>query len=165
MLSIYRTLMGDPELIMIDEPTEGLAPLMVERIRELLQEIARCGISILLVEQRLVIAIRISHRVCHGARPHGRGHAGRIVGQREHPPRVARGLAFGVHPGAQGRKVLPYISPSRPGLVTGISIRSSPKKIGPRKIATISPISRSLNPGLSNSSLRVRVPDGPCNSP
>jgi branched-chain amino acid transport system ATP-binding protein len=63
MLTICRTLMGDPDLIMVDEPTEGLAPQMVERIGELLQEIARRGISILLVEQRLVIALRISHRV------------------------------------------------------------------------------------------------------
>jgi branched-chain amino acid transport system ATP-binding protein len=63
MLTICRTLMGDPDLIMIDEPTEGLSPQMVERIGELLQEIARRGISILLVEQRLVIALRISHRV------------------------------------------------------------------------------------------------------
>lgn len=63
MLTICRTLMGDPDLIMIDEPTEGLAPQMVERIGELLQQIAERGISILLVEQRLVIALRISHRV------------------------------------------------------------------------------------------------------
>ncbi len=63
MLTICRTLMGDPDLIMIDEPTEGLAPQMVERIGDLLEEIARRGISILLVEQRLVIAMRISHRV------------------------------------------------------------------------------------------------------
>jgi len=63
MLTICRTLMGDPDLIMVDEPTEGLAPQMVERIGELLREIARRGISILLVEQRLVIAMRISHRV------------------------------------------------------------------------------------------------------
>jgi branched-chain amino acid transport system ATP-binding protein len=59
MLTICRTLMGDPDLIMIDEPTEGLAPQMVELIGELLREIARRGISILLVEQRLVIALRI----------------------------------------------------------------------------------------------------------
>lgn len=64
MLTFCRTLMGNPDLIMIDEPTEGLAPQMVERTGELLQEIARRGISILLlVEQRLVIAMRISHRV------------------------------------------------------------------------------------------------------
>lgn len=63
MLTICRTLMGNPDLIMIDEPTEGLAPQMVERIGDLLQEVARRGISILLVEQRLAIAMRISHRL------------------------------------------------------------------------------------------------------
>lgn len=63
MLTICRTLMGDPDLIMIDEPTEGLAPQMVERIGELLTEVAKRGISILLVEQRLLVAMRISHRV------------------------------------------------------------------------------------------------------
>ena len=55
--------MGDPDLIMIDEPTEGLAPQMVERIAELLHTIAERGISILLVEQKLTIALRISHRL------------------------------------------------------------------------------------------------------
>jgi branched-chain amino acid transport system ATP-binding protein len=63
MLTICRTLMGDPDLIMIDEPTEGLAPQMVERIAELLRTIAERGISILLVEQKLTIALRISHRL------------------------------------------------------------------------------------------------------
>ena len=63
MLTICRTLMGDPDLIMIDEPTEGLAPQMVERIAELLLTIAQRGISILLVEQKLTIALRISHRL------------------------------------------------------------------------------------------------------
>ena len=63
MLTICRTLMGDPDLIMIDEPTEGLAPQMVERIADLLQGIAERHISILLVEQKLTIAMRISHRV------------------------------------------------------------------------------------------------------
>ena len=63
LLSICRTLMGDPDLIMIDEPTEGLAPQMVEHVATLLQEIARRGISIILVEQRLTIALRVSHRV------------------------------------------------------------------------------------------------------
>jgi branched-chain amino acid transport system ATP-binding protein len=55
--------MGDPDLIMIDEPTEGLAPQMVERIAELLRTISARGISILLVEQKLTIALRISHRL------------------------------------------------------------------------------------------------------
>lgn len=63
MLTICRTLMGDPELIMIDEPTEGLAPKLVELVRGLLEQIARRGVSILLVEQKLTIALRISHRV------------------------------------------------------------------------------------------------------
>jgi branched-chain amino acid transport system ATP-binding protein len=63
MLTICRTLMGDPDLIMIDEPTEGLAPQIVERIAALLHNIAERGISILLVEQKLTIALRISHRL------------------------------------------------------------------------------------------------------
>ena len=63
MLTICRTLMGDPDLIMIDEPTEGLAPQMVERIASLLKSIAERHISILLMEQKLTIAMRISHRV------------------------------------------------------------------------------------------------------
>jgi len=70
MLAICRTLMGDPELIMIDEPTEGLAPLLVVKVAELISEIARRGVAILLVEQKLKIALEISARVYvmgHGA--------------------------------------------------------------------------------------------------
>ncbi len=63
MLAICRTLMGDPDLIMVDEPTEGLSPQMVEHVGRLLQEIARRGVAILLVEQKLTIALRISHRL------------------------------------------------------------------------------------------------------
>lgn len=63
MLTMCRTLMGDPDLIMIDEPTEGLSPQMVEKVAGLLEEIARRKVSILLVEQKLTIALRISHRV------------------------------------------------------------------------------------------------------
>ena len=63
MLTVCRTLMGDPDLIMVDEPTEGLSPQMVERVGELLRTIAERNISILLVEQKLTIAMRISHRV------------------------------------------------------------------------------------------------------
>lgn len=63
MLCMCRTLMGDPELIMIDEPTEGLAPKVVEQVGLLLQEIASRGVSILLVEQKLTIALRISQRL------------------------------------------------------------------------------------------------------
>ena len=63
MLTICRTLMGDPDLIMIDEPTEGLAPQLVEQVAQLLQQIAGRGIAILLVEQKLSIALDISHRI------------------------------------------------------------------------------------------------------
>ena len=70
MLTLCRTLIGDPDLIMIDEPTEGLAPLIVAQVAELLREIRRRGVSILLVEQKLAIALDISDRVYvmgHGA--------------------------------------------------------------------------------------------------
>lgn len=63
MLTLCRTLMGDPDLIMIDEPTEGLAPKIVEQVGNLFDEIKNRGISILLVEQKLTIALRISQRV------------------------------------------------------------------------------------------------------
>jgi len=63
MLTICRTLMGDPDLVMIDEPTEGLAPKIVELVADLLERIAARGVSILLVEQKLTIALRISKRL------------------------------------------------------------------------------------------------------
>lgn len=63
MLCICRTLMGDPDMIMIDEPTEGLAPKLVRQVAELLQEIAGRGVAILLVEQKLSVALNISHRL------------------------------------------------------------------------------------------------------
>jgi len=63
MLTMCRTLMGDPDLVMIDEPTEGLAPKLVEQVAALLEAIARRGVSILLVEQKLTIALKISQRV------------------------------------------------------------------------------------------------------
>jgi branched-chain amino acid transport system ATP-binding protein len=63
MLTICRTLMGDPDLIMVDEPTEGLAPKLVELVRELLEKIAARGIAILLIEQKLTIALNISQRL------------------------------------------------------------------------------------------------------
>ncbi|MEI7445752.1 MAG: ABC transporter ATP-binding protein [Burkholderiales bacterium] len=63
MLTLCRTLMGDPDLIMIDEPTEGLAPKIVELVAQYLKELERRGISILLVEQKLAIALDISQRV------------------------------------------------------------------------------------------------------
>jgi branched-chain amino acid transport system ATP-binding protein len=62
MLTLCRTLMGDPELIMIDEPTEGLAPKIVELVAEYLHELKRRGISVLLVEQKLTIALEVADR-------------------------------------------------------------------------------------------------------
>ncbi len=63
MLTLCRTLMGDPDLIMIDEPTEGLAPKIVDLVADYLNALKARGISILLVEQKLAIALDISQRV------------------------------------------------------------------------------------------------------
>ena len=62
MLTLCRTLMGEPELIMIDEPTEGLAPKIVELVAGYLRELKRRGISVLLVEQKLTIALEVADR-------------------------------------------------------------------------------------------------------
>ena len=62
MLTLCRTLMGDPDLIIIDEPTEGLAPKIVELVGEYLQKLKARGISVLLIEQKLTIAMQISDR-------------------------------------------------------------------------------------------------------
>ena len=63
MLTICRSLLGNPMVMLIDEPTEGLAPLIVERLVEVMREIRRRGVAILLVEQKLTIALEISDRV------------------------------------------------------------------------------------------------------
>lgn len=63
MLTMARTLMGNPRCIMVDEPTEGLAPRVVAELAELLKEIVAEGIAVLLVEQKLSIAKEISHRM------------------------------------------------------------------------------------------------------
>ena len=62
MLTLCRTLMGDPDLIIIDEPTEGLAPKIVDLVGEYLQQLKRKGVSVLLIEQKLTIAMHISDR-------------------------------------------------------------------------------------------------------
>ena len=62
MLTLCRTLMGDPDLIIIDEPTEGLAPKIVELVGEYLKTLKTRGISVLLIEQKLTIAMNISDR-------------------------------------------------------------------------------------------------------
>lgn len=63
MLTTCRTLLGDPDLIIIDEPTEGLAPKIVTQVGELISEIASVGVSILLIEQKLSIALKIASHV------------------------------------------------------------------------------------------------------
>jgi branched-chain amino acid transport system ATP-binding protein len=63
MLTLCRTLMGNPSLVMIDEPTEGLAPQLVEQVARFLEMVRGRGIPILLVEQKLAIALDISERV------------------------------------------------------------------------------------------------------
>jgi branched-chain amino acid transport system ATP-binding protein len=62
MLTLCRTLMGDPDLIIIDEPTEGLAPMIVELVGEYLKTLKSRGVSVLLIEQKLTIAMAISDR-------------------------------------------------------------------------------------------------------
>ncbi|MDH0050097.1 ABC transporter ATP-binding protein [Comamonas terrigena] len=70
MLTLCRTLMGDPDLIIIDEPTEGLAPKIVELVGEYVGRLRERGVSVLLIEQKLTIAMKISDRALvmgHGA--------------------------------------------------------------------------------------------------
>ena len=62
MLTLCRTLMGDPDLIIIDEPTEGLAPKIVELVAQYQKELKKRGVSVLLIEQKLTIAMAISDR-------------------------------------------------------------------------------------------------------
>ena len=62
MLTLCRTLMGDPDLIIIDEPTEGLAPKIVELVGQYLKTLRSKGVSVLLIEQKLTIAMSISDR-------------------------------------------------------------------------------------------------------
>ena len=62
MLAIGRALMGRPKLLILDEPSLGLAPLVVETIFDLLERINREGVTILLVEQNAVLALELAHR-------------------------------------------------------------------------------------------------------
>lgn len=63
LLALCRTMMGDPDLVMIDEPTEGLAPHMVALVAGFLKELTKRGVAVLLIEQKLAIALEISRRV------------------------------------------------------------------------------------------------------
>ena len=95
MLTLCRTLMGDPDLIMIDEPTEGLAPKIVELVAEYLRELKERGVSVLLVEQKLTIALEISQRCL--VMGHGEivfeGTPAAAARQRRHAQGVAGGLS------------------------------------------------------------------------
>lgn len=63
MLSIGRSLMGNPKLLLVDEPSEGLAPIMVQEVRNVLAEINKAGVSVLLVEHNLKVALSLASRV------------------------------------------------------------------------------------------------------
>jgi branched-chain amino acid transport system ATP-binding protein len=63
MLTIGRSLMGNPELLLVDEPTEGLSPIMVQEVRDILEEINKAGVSILLVEHNFKVAMSLANRV------------------------------------------------------------------------------------------------------
>lgn len=62
MLAIARGLVTDPEIMLVDEPTEGLMPLLVEMIAKIIQNINQIGVTVLLVEQNVEMALSISHR-------------------------------------------------------------------------------------------------------
>ncbi|CUW45638.1 hypothetical protein B3286c2_0764 [Brucella vulpis] len=64
MLTMCRTLLGNPLVMLIDEPTEGLAPKIVAVVGEMIKDINRQGVSVVLVEQKLTIALKVSSRVC-----------------------------------------------------------------------------------------------------
>ncbi|WP_113910543.1 ABC transporter ATP-binding protein [Roseovarius dicentrarchi] len=64
MLTMCRSLLGNPLVILIDEPTEGLAPKIVTVVGEVIKDINKQGVSVVLVEQKLTIAMKVSHRVC-----------------------------------------------------------------------------------------------------
>ena len=116
MLTLCRTLMGDPDLIMIDEPTEGLAPKIVELVAEYLKTLKSRGVSVLLVEQKLTIALEISERcyvMGHGS-DRVRGHAGGAARRRRDPQGVAGGLSASA-PRREGPAVAAgTASPTRP---------------------------------------------------
>lgn len=64
MLTLCRSLLGNPRLLLVDEPTEGLAPRMVAVMADAIRDIHRRGVAIVLVEQRLAIALQVSDRLC-----------------------------------------------------------------------------------------------------
>ena len=102
MLAIARTLMGNPDLVLVDEPTEGLAPLMVKEVRGVLAEINRAGVSILLGEHNLKVAMSLAHRVYLMGKAHV-GFSGTVEELNAQPEIRARYLEVWESPGRPGR--------------------------------------------------------------
>jgi len=84
MLTIGRSLMGNPSLLLVDEPTEGLAPLLVKEVRDILEGINKAGVSILLVEHNIKVALSLANRVYLMGKAHI-GFAGTIEELQAHP--------------------------------------------------------------------------------
>ena len=98
MLTMCRSLLGNPRLILVDEPTEGLAPKIVDRVVDVMVDIRRHGVAVLLVEQRLTIALDISSRVL--VMGHGRiVHEGPPESLRDNDDVRRRWLAVSTGPG------------------------------------------------------------------
>jgi branched-chain amino acid transport system ATP-binding protein len=91
MLAIARTLMGNPEVLLVDEPTEGLAPLMVREVRDVLAEINKAGVAIVVVEHNLKVAMSLAHRVYLMGKAHV-GFAGTVAELHAQPEIRARYL-------------------------------------------------------------------------
>ena len=84
MLTIGRSLMGNPDLLLVDEPTEGLAPLLVKEVRDILEEINKAGVSILLVEHNIKVAMSLANRIYLMGKAHI-GFAGTVEELQAHP--------------------------------------------------------------------------------
>jgi branched-chain amino acid transport system ATP-binding protein len=91
MLTIGRSLMGNPDLLLVDEPTEGLSPLMVKEVRDVLAEINKAGVSILLVEHNLKVAMSLAHRLYLMGKAHV-GFTGTVDELKAHPEARAKYL-------------------------------------------------------------------------
>ena len=94
MLTIARTLMGNPELLLLDEPSEGLAPLVVDHLKEQIGRLKREGLTILLAEQNVDFSLDLADRVYVLEKGHIRyeGTRARVPRQRRDPPPVPRAL-------------------------------------------------------------------------
>jgi branched-chain amino acid transport system ATP-binding protein len=84
MLTIGRSLMGNPDLLLVDEPTEGLAPLLVKEVRDILEGINKAGVSILLVEHNIKVAMSLANRIYLMGKAHI-GFSGTVEELQAHP--------------------------------------------------------------------------------